>query len=167
MARSFCVRILFLCVHTLTTVTRIQSDDSSESTSGSCWCSRGHYPGPFCHATNVILNHTSRTFIVPTADPLPPESSGTFSVWPVVAQEVPHPPVCDRKYKESIFFTFFYWYGYSNYFHLHYDTLIPVYKHVREHREKAGGENRLTLMPTVETSRLKVNDVISLISKFD
>jgi hypothetical protein len=146
-------KFLFLYIITLISVTKIHSNSP---VSGSCSCSYGSYPGPFCHATNVILNHTSRTFIIPTADPLPSGTGATFTVWPVSTQEVPRPPLCDRTLKEALFFTFFYWYGHSNYFHLHYDTLIPVYKYVRDRRGKAGETHRLTLMPTVETSRLKV-----------
>lgn len=158
-SRTVRVSVLFAC--TVITAIRVKSDEPNDTMGRSSWCTRGHYPGPFCHAINVILNHTSRTFIVPTAHSLPQEAAQTFRVWPVISTEVPRPPVCDRTFKESVLFTFFYWYGQSNYFHLHYDTLLPIFSHIREHRGH-GGKHRLTLMPTVETSRLNVSDVISV-----
>ena len=150
-AQNVVLSLVSLCL-----IVTTYSDVSDDITNGSLWCTRGHYPGLFCHATNAILNHTSRTFVVSTSDSLPQESEQTFRVWPVVATPLTRPPVCDRKFKESILFTFFYWFGHSNYFHLHYDTLLPVYSYLREKRVGSNGAIDVTLMPTVETSRLNV-----------
>ena len=126
-------------------------------------CTRGHYPGAFCHGRNVYLNHTSKTFVVDAEnddEELPREGDTTFRVFPVETRRLDAIPSCDRVVEEAYFYTFYYYYGHSNYYHLHYDTLLPVYfalKHGTPEERSDSGQHRITLMPSVETSRLNVH----------
>ena len=75
--------------------------------------------------------------------------------WSIVNTDDPF--TCDKTYKYGFVFLFYYYKGSSNYFHLHYDTLIPLYYLLRDHMSRDQLSDEILLMPSVETSRLKVH----------
>lgn len=66
---------------------------------------------------------------------------------------------CDKTYDEGYVFTMYFYYG-SNYFHLHYDMMIPLFSELRN--EDKG--KKIVLMPSVESVRLQVCLRINLVS---
>jgi protein O-GlcNAc transferase len=65
--------------------------------------------------------------------------------------------ICDRTFDVGHAFTVFYYYG-SNYFHLHYDMLIPLYAAVYYHSTGKNPAGTQAFMPSVETKRLQEVD---------
>ena len=67
---------------------------------------------------------------------------------------------CSAHYSQGYVFTIYYWSGGSNYFHLTYDMMLPLYKQIYHGRKnvhkKSEEAGSVLLMPSVETSRLKV-----------
>ena len=115
-------------------------------------CSAGHHPPHQCTITNAVLDKKERTFKAyksPNIDRL--EISKTWSI-----SNTDEPLVCDKTFKYGFVFLFYYYKGSSNYFHLHYDTLIPLYYLLRDHMSHGYLSDEVLLMPSVETSRLKV-----------
>ena len=116
-------------------------------------CTSGHHPFQQCTITNAMLDKQEKTFKAynsPEVDKL--EISKTWSV-----SSADEPFTCDKTFKYGFVFLFYYYKGSSNYFHLHYDTLIPLYHLLRDHMTDGYLSDEVILMPSVETSRLKVS----------
>jgi hypothetical protein len=60
---------------------------------------------------------------------------------------------CDKMYENGHAFTIFYWMRSSNYYHLTYDMLLPLYAQWY-YRQLSAAD--VLFMPTVESSRLQV-----------
>lgn len=64
--------------------------------------------------------------------------------------------VCDQVFTRGHFFTTYYYHG-SNYFHLNYDTMIPLYLALHQESLKSSGDPKdIALLPGIETVRGEV-----------
>lgn len=114
----------------------------------------GHYPSWYCQITNVMLNTTDGAFYYQSLEQKHDICTNVADVWDLMAVPQLHHSACDDVYDKAHIFTIFYYYG-SNYFHLHYDLMIPIYLAVYHEHSYEGGEKQV-FIPTVEVSRLKV-----------
>jgi hypothetical protein len=135
-----------------------------------CWCLLvtlvrndvkllpGHYPPRYCELTDVMLSMADRQFYYkPDSDVDVHSCMGVTDIWPLTAANISAELLfengsCSMMFDVGHIFTMYYYYG-SNYFHLHYDMLIPLYSAVYQH---GIGKHSHAFLPTVETSRLKV-----------
>lgn len=114
---------------------------------------QGHYPSHYCELTNVLFNTTDGVFYYQNQEKLHNKCEHIQDIW-----EFSHTPILDRSqcsefYDKAHAFTIFYYYG-SNYFHLHYDMMIPIYSEV--YHEGFDSAEKQIFLPTVEVSRLQV-----------
>lgn len=117
-------------------------------------CVPGHHPPQQCTITNAMLDKEEKTFKAYKSPEV--ENLGINATWNIINNDN-DPFMCDKTFKHGFVFLFYYYKGSSNYFHLHYDTLIPLYFLLRDHMTHNGYlSNEVLLMPSVETSRLKV-----------
>ena len=115
-------------------------------------CGIGHHPYQQCTITNAMLDKQEKSF---KAYKSPEVNKLDISqTWSVINADDPF--TCDKTFKHGFVFLFYYYKGSSNYFHLHYDTLIPLYYLLRDHMTNGYLSDEVLLMPSVETSRLKV-----------
>jgi len=117
--------------------------------------SHGHYPHVYCTVTDVVLNLTEHRFFYKADRDL---HSSCNDIWPLSHNEsLLMSSICEEVYDVGHAFTIFYWAGGSNYFHLHYDMMIPLYAAIYHNTTQFQGlENKHVFMPTVETTRLQV-----------
>ena len=115
-------------------------------------CTTGHHPFQQCTITNAMLDKQEKTFKAYKSAEV--NSLDISKTWSVVSVEDPF--TCDKTFNYGFVFLFYYYKGSSNYFHLHYDTLIPLYYLLRDHMTNGYLSDEVLLMPSVETSRLKV-----------
>ena len=126
-------------------------------------CTIGHHPFQQCTITNAMLDKQEKTF--KAYNSLEIDKLEISKTWSITSADEPFR--CDKTIKYGFAFLFYYYKGSSNYFHLHYDTLIPLYYLLRDHMTNGYLSDEVILMPSVETSRLKVihawNCIISYI----
>ncbi|XP_064619968.1 protein O-linked-mannose beta-1,4-N-acetylglucosaminyltransferase 2-like [Lineus longissimus] len=112
----------------------------------------GHYPGYYYSISNVLLNPSSKTFQINSKR----AKSERFlnKPWPI--ETVTEPMVtCDEVHNKGYVFVIFYHYD-SNYFHMHVDTLMPLFKAIYYKQEN---RNRpVVIIPAVEKERLESLD---------
>ncbi|ESP05688.1 hypothetical protein LOTGIDRAFT_228161 [Lottia gigantea] len=142
--------ILGLCHMTLSEKKWLESDISA---------TRGHYPGMFCRITNVILSAKDQKIYYKND-----KSNFQFKVdnecflnkemWSLTKSENTSSQ-CDEILDSGFFFPFYYFRGGSNYHHLHFDILMPLYNYLYFHKRN---NKNTALFPGVETSRLQVVD---------
>lgn len=117
----------------------------------------GHYPPIWCQVSDVVLSATSRAFMVHPATEKAMDSQCHFvtDIWPIrpLLQEKEFIK-CDEELDEGHVFTIFYYAGGSNYYHLNYDMMIPLYQTLYHDIDESPGN--IALLPSVETRRLKV-----------
>lgn len=65
--------------------------------------------------------------------------------------------VCNKTYLYGVTYTIFYWSAGSNYYHLTYDMMLPLYKHFYYASDVEYSPTAAVFMPVVETSRLQVH----------
>ena len=119
----------------------------------------GHYPYIMCSLTNVVLNASDGVFYYASKDPLLSDCGDLDTVWQLQnrPQQSQTEIQCDEEYDIGHIFLIFFFAGGSNYYHLHYDTMLPLYKDVVVGQNDSQGPSRV-FMPAVETSRLqKIN----------
>lgn len=116
----------------------------------------GHYPSSYCRFSDAVLSPTEKTFLYRSDVDHHVGCYGVKDVWPI--QNVPDISLnCDEVYDNGHVFTIYYWYGGSNYFHLHYDMLIPLYLAVHHKLDPDSNPKKHVFMPTVESKRLSVS----------
>lgn len=125
-------------------------------------CSAGHHPFQQCTITNVILDKQEKTFKTYKSAEI--DKLEITKTWNLINTEDPF--ICDKTFDYGFVFLFYYYKGTSNYFHLHYDTMIPLYYLLRDHMTNGYLSDKVLLMPSVETSRLKVLFIVSLLSYY-
>jgi len=118
----------------------------------------GHYPSTYCTINDVILNLTERRFFYKADTDLHSRCSYVADIWPLSHDKsLDISSACEQVHKVGHAFTIFYWQGHSNYYHLHYDMLIPLYRTIyHETPQFRGPDSKHVFMPTVETTRLQV-----------
>ena len=143
----------------------IQSPSNSKTNNDDGWsfnskisCQSGHYPPDYCTLTYAYFNHSDLIIYLNTYDSIPNPSWST-RLWSTKTIHFDASINCHRVYDKAFAFTFFYYYGQSNNFHLHYDTLIPIYSELK--LLENGNQLNLTdqavaFMPTVEKIRMEV-----------
>lgn len=134
---------IYSCVLAVSTDSHISSDS-------------GHYPHRLCRITNAFLNSTDGVFYAKSNQKALDDSCQiSMQVWDIKAKPDLEEPKCDLFYDEGYIFTIFYWFGTSNYYHLHYDMMIPIFR-VLYYEGNTAASTTKVLMPTVESSRLQV-----------
>ena len=120
----------------------------------------GHYPHIYCTFTDVLLNLAERKFVYIDKLTLSLHSScgDIANVWPLKHNEsLSISSACEEVHAVGHAFTIFYWAGGSNYYHMHYDMMIPLYAAIYHKAiQLVGPDSRHVFMPTVETRRLQV-----------
>jgi len=127
---------------------------------------RGHYPSVYCELTDVILRVEDQKFYYKSSNRGDIQRcTGVTDVWPLEVATVSHGLIadCNVLFDVGHIFTIYYYYG-SNYFHLHYDMLIPLYSAVYY---RSDNRHSHAFLPTVETTRLQVNCGLSYEIIFD
>jgi hypothetical protein len=115
-------------------------------------CFRGHYrPNLYCHFRpgSLLLDHAGQ-FEVLSQQPPPPLLGGdsAFSIWDIKISNKRLTFGCNVVPEPVIIFTIHYD-GSCNHFHLHYDTLLPLFALLEK---KNWLTKKVLLMPTVENS---------------
>ena len=120
--------------------------------------SHGHYPPIYCTFTDVMLNVTARRFFYKADTDLHSSCGDIANIWPLSHDEsLSISSACEEVYEVGHAFTIFYWGATSNYFHLHYDMMIPLYTAIYHNTlQFKGPDSKHVFMPTVETVRLQV-----------
>ena len=115
----------------------------------------GHYPPQLCTLTNVVLESTDGVFYYNAKTALHLTCLNIDDVWPLKNQ----PPQsqaeiqCDEEYDIGHIFLIYYTRG-SNYYHLHYDMMLPLYRDAYYGKNDSTSVSRV-FMPGVETTRLR------------
>ena len=120
--------------------------------------SHGHYPTIYCTFTDVVLNVTARRFFYKADTDLHSSCDYIADIWPLSHDEsLSISSACEEVHEVGHAFTIFYWAASSNYFHLHYDMMIPLYASIYHSTlQLRGPDSKHVFMPTVETVRLQV-----------
>ena len=123
----------------------------------------GHYPGNLCILTETYLNLTDRTFHYNSNEDLHSKMCPhTTKVWDLRHSPDPGQVECNQFFDVGYIYTVFYYQSTSNYYHLHWDMLLPLYHDIYysdDDDDNDGEESpklRLAFMPSVEASRLQV-----------
>ena len=118
----------------------------------------GHYPPSYLTLSNVVLNGSDGIFHYNSPKNLLDKVNGTTEIWQFKAgkkDDLIDEIRCDMVFEEGHAFTIFYFGGESNYFHLHYDVMMPLFSAV--YRNKPGDiDIQRVFMPTVESGKLQV-----------
>lgn len=119
----------------------------------------GHYPATYCTFTDVVLNVAEDRFFYKADRDLNSNCKYTADIWPPRHEKsLDISAACEHVHKVGHAFTIIYWAGDSNYYHLHYDMLIPLYRVIyHETPQFIGPDSKHVFMPTVETRRLQVS----------
>jgi len=119
----------------------------------------GHYPSSYCQFTDVVFRPDSEigSFFYHSKIAHHENCHGVKDVWSLQNDVSNAPPKCDETFDVGHVFTIYYWGGGSNYFHLHYDMMIPLYQRAYHNSKDSGvDQGSHVFMPSVESSRLKV-----------
>ena len=127
----------------------------------------GHYPSMVCKIQLAALNATGEYFVYAgVQDYIKNVCMGsTLDVWDIRAfpkkvtlDFIQHDPNdanhCHEIHDLGMVFLVFYWAKSSNYFHLHYDMVLPLFKFMHQYT-KGIPDSAIVLMPSVETTRLQ------------
>lgn len=116
----------------------------------------GHWPYVFFTVSNVCLFPGSQQFEVSEVNENEIlKKFNSVGTWQLAAGsvQVSDRIECSEIYDKAFIFTVFYWYGNSNYFHILYDTVIPIYFLMRDTMSE--NISKVVLMPSVEQSRMQ------------
>lgn len=116
----------------------------------------GHWPSSYCKVTNIMFDSGSQAIRINGDLTDLDKCFKAQDLWQF--DVVPHYQelndiVCDQVFAQGHFFTTYYFHG-SNYFHLHYDTLIPLFSALQEQLSKGSlSFKEIALLPAVEATR--------------
>lgn len=113
----------------------------------------GHWPAGYCHVTNVVFDLGRKVLLVHRNSIQELERCfGLRDIWTVEPLDKScNDMTWDQLFRAGHFFTVYYYHG-SNYFHLHYDTLLPLYSALYGRGESSDLQDVL-LLPGVEAER--------------
>ncbi|CAH1797584.1 unnamed protein product [Owenia fusiformis] len=114
--------------------------------------SHGHYPPMYCKYTHIVFKGDTGAFHYKSHRDLHKQCSfaGT-DIWEFKKDPDLDIEKCTETYDQGHIFTIFYYYG-SNYFHLHYDMMLPLFAEIMKTGSREG---TAAFLPTVESERLK------------
>ena len=117
----------------------------------------GHFPYIRCQITNVMLVPEQERGVFYTKNKIELNMCQvTENIWHFGTNSNINASQCTDKFDVGHVILLFYIYGASNYFHLHWDTAIPLFKSLYYTSENH--LNRKTaVLPSVESSRLQVS----------
>ncbi|XP_014665297.1 PREDICTED: uncharacterized protein LOC106807479 [Priapulus caudatus] len=125
----------------------------------------GHWPYIFFTATDIYLIPSTKQFHVSAVNDKTTLDlfNKKIGTWQMVigsshqsneaADERDLSCRCHQQFQEAYIFTVYYWHGSSNYFHIFYDTAIPIYSLLQEATDK--NIKDIILLPSVEMMRMK------------
>ncbi|KAF8771662.1 protein O-linked-mannose beta-1,4-N-acetylglucosaminyltransferase 2-like [Argiope bruennichi] len=116
----------------------------------------GHWPSNYCKVNNVVFSTGDRVLRVDGDIQELDKCHKVRDVWKFesssTGQQVNN-IVCDQVFTRGHFFTTYYFHG-SNYFHLHYDTMLPLFVALHQDINKlSSGMKDVTLLPGIEVNR--------------
>ena len=145
-----------VCVHILVVMQPILAQTQFNWSPSELTEQSGHYPHTLCTLTNVVLNASDGIFYYSANTALHSACGSTGDVWQL--KNRPHQSQteiqCDEEYDVGHIFLIFYFAGGSNYYHLHYDMMLPLYQDAYFGKSNSSGPSRV-FMPGVETTRLQ------------
>ncbi len=107
--------------------------------------------------TGLVLHWPEKEFTVASPDPIarwPDQCAHEANAWNLKPRPVTTPVVCDEVISApSFLFSFYYFFGGSNYFHIHIDTLVPLF-HVLRTRGLLDSQNP-SVKPLLIPAQLK------------
>lgn len=114
----------------------------------------------------MVFNTGSRTLRVDSDLKELDQCHKVQDVWKFETSDAAHQPlnniVCDQVFTRGHFFTTYYYHG-SNYFHLNYDTMIPLYLALHQESLKSSGDSKdIALLPGIEAVRGEVCIILEL-----
>lgn len=120
----------------------------------------GHWPSSYCKIKNVVFNTGDRTLQIDDDLKELDKCHKVKDVWKFETSDAAHQSlnniVCDQVFTRGHFFTTYYFHG-SNYFHLNYDTMIPLYLALHQESLKSSGDPKdIALLPGIEAVRGEV-----------
>lgn len=125
----------------------------------------GHWPSSYCRIKNVVFNTGSHTLQIDGDLQELDKCYKVKDVWKFETSDTANQPlnniVCDQVFERGHFFTTYYYHG-SNYFHLNYDTMIPLYLALNQESLKSSDDpnNVIALLPGVEAARGEVSNTV-------
>ena len=146
--RHVCLHLL-VAIHTTLTQTPFNWSPSELT------IEPGHYPTYLCALTNVVLDSTDGVFYYNAKTALHSACLNIQDVFPLKNQ-LPQSQTeiqCDEEYDIGHIFLMYYTGG-SNYYHLHYDMMLPLYRDAYYGKNDSSSVSRV-FMPAVDTTRLQ------------
>ena len=137
----------------------------ASSTEGSDWSEsvvvslEGHYPYRQCKITNMMLIPDKRKetgIFYSTNDIDLSKCAHTPDIWHFGVDADLDGSRCDLTYDVGHVVLIYYVIGGSNYYHLHWDTLIPLYKSLY-YGAHLHANDAVAVLPSVESKRLNVS----------
>lgn len=119
----------------------------------------GHWPSNYCKVNNVVFSTGDRVLRVDGDLQELEKCHKVRDVWKFESTssgQQMNNIVCDQVFTRGHFFTTYYFHG-SNYFHLHYDTMLPLFVALHQDINKlSSGMKDVTLLPGIEVNRGEV-----------
>ncbi|KFM61553.1 hypothetical protein X975_05220, partial [Stegodyphus mimosarum] len=117
----------------------------------------GHWPSNYCKVKNVVLNTGDRILRVDGDLRELDKCHKVRDLWKFESSEMASQQslnniVCDQVFTRGHFFTTYYFHG-SNYFHLHYDTMLPMFLALHQDPIKSVRAKDVALLPAIEAVR--------------
>ncbi|GFR33942.1 hypothetical protein TNCT_597831 [Trichonephila clavata] len=116
----------------------------------------GHWPSNYCKVNNVVFSTGDRILRLEGDLQELDKCHKIRDVWKfesTSAGQQLNNIVCDQVFNRGHFFTTYYFHG-SNYFHLHYDTMLPLFVALHQDMNKlSSGSKDVTLLPGIEINR--------------
>ncbi|GIY17297.1 uncharacterized protein CDAR_248921 [Caerostris darwini] len=116
----------------------------------------GHWPSNYCKVKNVVFNTGDRVLRIDGDLQELDKCHKVQDVWKFESANSDNQLnniVCDQVFTRGHFFTTYYFHG-SNYFHLHYDTMLPLFVALHQDMNKlSSGVKDVTLLPAIEVNR--------------
>lgn len=116
----------------------------------------GHWPSSYCKVKNVVFSTGDQTLRIEGGLEQLDKCHKVRDIWKFEesdAEQSVNNIVCDQVFTRGHFFTTYYFHG-SNYFHLHYDTMLPLYLALHQDMMKdSDGPKDITLLPAIEAAR--------------
>ncbi|XP_023241449.1 protein O-linked-mannose beta-1,4-N-acetylglucosaminyltransferase 2-like [Centruroides sculpturatus] len=159
MARCTLDKLFWLCILNFCTQIMQCAFLCSSNSSNNQSCKRseiislpGHWPANYCVITNIKFQVSNKTITVNKENMKDLDKCFKIQdIWSFQPKQIDSDNlICDQVFPRGHFFTVYYYHG-SNYFHLHYDTLIPLYSAL--YYQQTSLPKETVLLPAVEIKR--------------
>ncbi|XP_022243533.1 EGF domain-specific O-linked N-acetylglucosamine transferase-like [Limulus polyphemus] len=164
---KLCQFLLLTCWYiTISSVERITEDqdphcEDSDKDDPSCIIEDvshfpGHWPSSYCKVKNVAFHVGEKSLKVKKSTILHLDQCfGIKDIWTfdLFKNKFMNKLDCDQVFERGYFVTMYYYHG-SNYFHLHYDTVLPLYVALHcDSNNKELADEDIVILPAIELTR--------------